>query len=314
VFPSLTRRGHVLAALSLTAGLGLASLGPATAAGPAAASSLVCPPTDSAARAKPGTSREPNAISATQAAALGNPAVRSVLPAGSVKVDTVFHVITPKKLTRPQTQRYEDLITAQLKVLNDAFSGRGAAKGSPDTPFRFALTGTTFTVNPAWASLAPGSREERDAKSALRQGDVSTLNIYALDLGGGLLGYATFPQRGRGQLPVDGVVILDESMPGGTAEPYNGGDTATHEVGHWLGLYHTFQGGCSGSGDYVDDTPAEALPAFECAADTGRDSCPDEAGLDPISNFMDYTEDACMDEFSSDQVRRMSNAWEAYRS
>lgn len=252
----LLRRGSALAALSLTAGLSLVTLGPATVATPAS-SSTACSPQDAAARARPGGAREPNAISATKAAALGNPKVRPTLSAGSVTISTVFHVISAKPLTAGQTARYQQLIAAQVTVLNDAYSGQGAAAGSPETPFRFALTRTTYTVNPAWTSLSYGTKETREAKSALHEGDASTLNIYAVDLGDNLLGYATFPQPGRGQLSQDGVVILNETMPGGTVAPYSEGDTATHEVGHWLGLFHTFQSGCHGPGDYVTDTPAK---------------------------------------------------------
>ncbi|MGY1652546.1 zinc metalloprotease [Geodermatophilus sp. SYSU D01119] len=269
------------------------------------------------ARVRPGATRgEPNAVSADQAAALGRPKVRPVLPAASVTIETVFHVITAAPLTEAQRAQRLQQIAAQVEVLNDAYSGEGAAAESPDTPFRFAYdpADTDFVANPAWAALEPGSREERAAKSALREGGPATLNVYVAPIGGGLLGYATFPQSAKGgQLWRDGVVVLDESMPGGTAAPYNEGDTGTHEVGHWLGLFHTFQGGCTGPGDHVPDTPAEAGPAFECEADAGRDSCPRDPGLDPISNFMDYTEDFCMDRFSAGQVARMSNAWEAYR-
>jgi len=199
-----------------------------------------------------------------------------------------------------------------MEVLNDAYSGTDAAAGSLDTPFRFNYEATTYTVNAAWASLEYGAKETKAAEASLRQGDTSTLNVYVVDLGGGLLGYATFPQRGKGQLSQDGVVILDESMPGGDIGLYNQGDTLVHEVGHWLGLYHTFQGGCNGPGDYVFDTPAEAAPAWDCSM-LGRDSCPADAGIDPVQNFMDYADDECMNEFTEGQVRRMSNSWEAYR-
>jgi hypothetical protein len=100
-------------------------------------------------------------------------------------------------------------------------------------------------------------------------------------------------------------------MPGADYGPYDEGDTLTHEVGHWIELFHTFQNGCEAPGDFIDDTPFEASPAFGCPED--RDTCA-QPGDDPVQNFMDYTDDACMFEFTQDQADRMQVAWDLYRA
>jgi hypothetical protein len=95
---------------------------------------------------------------------------------------------------------------------------------------------------------------------------------------------------------------------------YDEGDTGTHEVGHWLGLEHTFGpgNGCTTPGDKIKDTPTEKEPQFFCVQ---RDSCVGAPfpGDDPITNFMDYVDDVCMDNFTAEQTKRMRKHWHAFR-
>ncbi|WP_452219734.1 M43 family zinc metalloprotease [Lacinutrix salivirga] len=130
---------------------------------------------------------------------------------------------------------------------------------------------------------------------------------YVGDLGG-ILGFAQFP---GGPANTDGVsaghtFFGSSDFNDGTfntSPPYDKGRTMTHEVGHYLGLFHTFQGGCNG-GDQVDDTPAIAGPNYGCA--TGADSCT-SPGLDMVENYMDYSDDTCMNAYTAGQKARMQS-------
>ncbi|EEB89368.1 hypothetical protein MPER_12542 [Moniliophthora perniciosa FA553] len=156
-----------------------------------------------------------------------------------------------------------------------------------------------------------GSAISREMQVALREGGVADLNVYTVAFTtSNLLGYATFPSEYEDNPEIDGVIILFSSLPGGTAAPYNLGATLIHEAGHWVGLYHTFQGGCRAPGDSVDDTAPEASEAFGCPV--GRDTCRG-GDVDPIHNYMDYTDDSCMTEFTQGQTVRLQTQMATYR-
>ena len=223
-------------------------------------------------------------------------------PAGGV-IDVYFHVVNQGSGVS-NGDVTSQMIDNQMDVLNAAYAQYN---------FSFNLVSVDRTTNATWYNGCYGSAESA-MKNALHQGSADDLNIYSCSPSGGILGYATFPSNYNSQPTLDGVVLLDQSMPGGNSAPYNEGDTGTHEVGHWMGLYHTFQGGCSRNNDFVSDTAAERSPAYGCPL--GRDSCSGRKypGADPVTNFMDYSDDACMFEFSAGQGSRMDDQFAVYRA
>lgn len=231
--------------------------------------------------------------------------IASTHAATPISIPVYFHVIQDSYGTN--TVSISD-IQAQMDVINNAYGRAGIT---------FHLEGAdTVTYDPWFYGITPGSYDAAQMKAYLRQGGSDALNVYVSYPGNRLLGWSTFPNAYASNPSDDGVVILYSSLPGGSAIPYNGGDTLTHEAGHWLGLLHTFQGptssgnGCKGKGDYVSDTPAQKTANYSCKK---VNTCT-APGMDAIHNFMNYTPDSCMTKFTAGQFSRIRAAFATYRA
>lgn len=194
-------------------------------------------------------------------------------------------------------------INAQIAELNQDFAGQESAAAA-DTGFTFQLAGVDTYYNNQWHR----DKQSSTYRARTRQGGKNALNIWLVDFA--YLGVATFPWDYARNPSIDGIRVQYSSLPGGSATNYDLGKTTTHEAGHWFGLYHTFQGGCTTTNDSVSDTPAQSSSTTGCPA--GRDSC-SLPGLDPIHNYMDYSYDSCYNQFTPGQSARMDSMWAAYR-
>lgn len=224
-------------------------------------------------------------------------------PAGAT-IPVYVHVMAAADGTGDVT---DDQITKQIAVLNATYGGQDPDRSSGGaTGFTFTLAGKDRFYNDTWHH----DRASSTYRSQTRQGEANALNIWLVDFD--YLGVATFPWDYKRNSSVDGIRVHYGSLPGGLIADYDQGETATHEAGHWLGLYHTFQGGCTTGNDQVADTPAQATSSYGCPADD-TDTCT-LPGFDPVHNYMDYSFDSCYWEFTAGQKDRMQQSFAAYRA
>ena len=225
-------------------------------------------------------------------------------------IPVVVHVLERTTGTGHLT---EAKVRSQIDVLNEDYRALAGSLGAAgfDGMIRFHLAtedpsgnptnGITYSVNNTWYNDG-GSYYNTLAWDTNRY-----LNIYT-NSAGGYLGYVPdLPQGGIVGSNSDRVVVLYSSFGrnGSIGPPYNKGRTTTHEVGHYLGLWHPFDGGCGTSscyttGDRICDTNRESSPVYGCPGSSS--SC---SSSDPYHNYMDYSDDTCMYEFTEEQVRRM---------
>lgn len=237
-----------------------------------------------------------------------NPAQRSQMV---VTIPVVFHVL----YNTPAENISEAQILSQLQIMNDDFRRLNSDQDNvwaqaADTQIEFCLASQDPQGNPSDGILRVSTNVSsfgtNDAMKFTSQGGSDAwpasdyLNFWVCDLGSSLLGYAQFP---GGPANTDGVVCNYTATGNtGTAQaPFALGRTATHEIGHWLNLRHIWGDGGCGASDFVDDTPDSDGPNYGCAL--GSVAC---GTTDMVQNYMDYSDDACMNLFTQGQSDRMN--------
>lgn len=213
-------------------------------------------------------------------------------------------------------------IQSQISVLNDDFRG---VSGGVDCEIEFCIAGINRIQSSVYYNVSTYS-DDFDLKALSQETPTQYLNVWIVNSidNGQTLGWSSFPKN-LGTAPhLDGVVVADDFWGTiGTAansSPNHLGRTATHEIGHWLNLIHVFQGGCDDNstcafmGDCCCDTPPQEKYFYKCKKNKNscHDDSPDEK--DPIRNYMGYSDDDCMDNFTACQSIRMNLTLDSVRT
>lgn len=259
---------------------------------------------------------------------------------GIIYIPVVFHVIyNAAKDSSENISQYQ--IMDQIRILNEDFRrmentpGFSADAASADLKIEFRLAqydpnGNKHDgINRINSTLTSDARDNVkglsywDSNKYLNVWVVKSINAGFSAGQGIVLGYAQFPWDRSAKPLTDGVVVrADQIGAVGSGQISQGGRTLTHEVGHWLGLYHTFQGGCMGGlstncsvqGDQVCDTPPVASSSSGC--NVGQNSCNNDSPdlPDMVRNYMDYSDGTCMNTFTAGQKNRVYGFLPAYRN
>jgi hypothetical protein len=245
-------------------------------------------------------------------------------------IPVVVHVVY-----KTQAQNISEAqINSQIDVLNEDYNRLNA--DASNTPSVWQSLGGSISVQFCLAKYDPDGNETSGIERTLTTFDSFDyssdgvkftakggadawpnkyyLNIWVCNLANNVLGYATLPS-GSSPDKTDGVVVRYKSFgrTGNVTAPYNKGRTATHEVGHWLNLVHTFDGGCS-DGDNCADTPPEAEAVYGCPSFPYIDACGNLPNGVMFMNYMDYTDDACMNLFTDCQCNIMTGTLNTFRN
>ena len=260
-----------------------------------------------------------------------NTAMRTAQTTAVITIPVVVHVIYNGQAVGTAPNISDLQVQSQITVLNQDFSKTGPGFNTNlvgvDAQIQFVLAQQDPKGNPTNGidrrSFCQESWSTTDIESTLKPATIwdptQYLNLWSIQFTDStLLGYAQFPDAfelpgisGNGIANTDGVVIKYNAFGSGTGSsflldaPYNKGRTTTHEIGHWLGLIHIWgdSSNCATNTDYCADTPVAKDPNYGCP--TGTNSCPTKNGLDMIENYMDYTDDSCMNIFTKNQKDRM---------